>query len=207
MTRVLLVDDEPVFLQKTAELLENEEMDVVTARTLDEAEEKIRDAAPDAIVSDVLFLPERPGVLKQGDDWLIELKERGIEAVLVVLTGQDGRIHRRDRLNALDIPILRKGPSGTERLKTELPRRLYESQLMVARRARFYGPLIDQARELMKRWLRARAKSQGGMIAVGDRILTPEEALREIDSDSEYGQDLIRVAQVYMTTRLGDDSK
>ncbi len=79
--RVLLVDDEPDFVESLAERMELRGMTVSTATTAAKALELIERETFDAIVLDLL-MPEMDGI-----ETLKAIKERRPEAQIVMLTG------------------------------------------------------------------------------------------------------------------------
>ena len=60
MSKILLIDDDPDFLDGARVLLEQEGFDVATASSAAEGLQKVRDAAPDLIILDVMS-PGRSG--------------------------------------------------------------------------------------------------------------------------------------------------
>jgi PAS domain S-box-containing protein len=81
--RILLVDDDPGFLETSKQILSMENnFKIDTATSVDEAFEKMEEHAYDAVVSDY----EMP--LKNGLDFLKELRERKTEISFILFTGK-----------------------------------------------------------------------------------------------------------------------
>lgn len=81
MEKILIIDDEETILKSLAEILEEEGYEATTARTLKEAEEKIKSNFFPVIVLDV-WMPDGDGIL-----FIDKVKEISPDSVVVVITG------------------------------------------------------------------------------------------------------------------------
>ncbi|WP_461829103.1 sigma-54-dependent transcriptional regulator [Aquifex sp.] len=81
MEKVLIVDDESTILQSLTGILEDEGYEAATAKTLKEAEEKIRKNFFPVIVLDV-WMPDGDGIL-----FIDKIKELSPDSIVVVITG------------------------------------------------------------------------------------------------------------------------
>ena len=81
MTRVLIVDDEPMLREELQEALELEDFDVSTAEGVTEAEALCQAERFDVVVTD-LKMPKRGGL-----ELLAVLQERDYPAILFVVSG------------------------------------------------------------------------------------------------------------------------
>lgn len=82
--KVLLVDDEPDFLEQLSILLEkeNDRLDIDATTSANSALEKIREIDYDAVVSDY-YMPEMDGL-----DFLVALRDGGYDLPFILLTGK-----------------------------------------------------------------------------------------------------------------------
>lgn len=88
MTRVLIVDDEPLLCEELQETLEFEGFDVTAAGSVNGALDHCADATFDVVVTD-LKMPERGGL-----DLLRELKSQQYPATVFVVSGHGAETNK-----------------------------------------------------------------------------------------------------------------
>ena len=108
MRTVLIVNDDPDFLEALAQVLELENYRVASATNCDDALRLVATARPQAIISDFN--------MRGGDGVTLfeKLRESGLctQVPKVLLSGSDGaEVRRRVQAAGLDIPVLNKAES------------------------------------------------------------------------------------------------
>lgn len=111
--RLLLVDDEPDFLESVAPVLRRRNIEVTTAQNAEEAIGKIHNHRFDVAVVDIR-MPGRSGL-----DLLVEINKLGLILPVIILTGQPsmGKMVKAVREGAFD--ILQK-PQSIETLTSRI---------------------------------------------------------------------------------------
>lgn len=101
MTRVLVVEDDPVVRQAVAEYLQDEGYDVGAVGTLDGAREFVTQSMPDLLVLDLLLAD------RSGAELLAELACRGDAPATIILSASPAaaEVARRYRLPMLKKPF------------------------------------------------------------------------------------------------------
>lgn len=93
MTRVLIVDDEPMLREELQESLELENFSVTTAETVEHALELCKSGDYDFVVTD-LKMPHRGGL-----ELIAELKQRNYPAKCIVVSGHGAESSRDQALS------------------------------------------------------------------------------------------------------------
>lgn len=98
MTRVLLVDDEPMLLEELQEALELDDFNVVTAESVCRAEEIFEREIFDVVVTD-LKMPKRGGL-----ELIASLKPKRPDTLFFVVSGHGAKTNREtaESLGATD---------------------------------------------------------------------------------------------------------
>lgn len=90
MTRVLIVDDEPLLCEELQETLEFEGFDVTAADSVNAALDRCSYASFDVVVTD-LKMPERGGL-----ELVAELKTKGYPATIYVVSGHGAETNQEE---------------------------------------------------------------------------------------------------------------
>lgn len=107
MTRVLIVDDEPLLCEELQETLEFEGFEVTAVNSVDSALHEVGAAEFDVVVTD-LKMPERGGL-----ELVEELKSRAYPATVYVVSGH-GAETNKDRALALGVTDCFSKPLDTD---------------------------------------------------------------------------------------------
>lgn len=92
MTRVLIVDDEPLLREELQESLELEDYDVETAECVPDAIEQLKDLQFSAVVTD-LKMPKVGGL-----ELIRHLKENNFDGTVVVVSGHGAESSREEAM-------------------------------------------------------------------------------------------------------------
>ena len=114
MSRILVIDDDPICLQATSAILERAGHEVDRAQSAQAGLDSYRETHPDLVVCDV-FMPEKDGLTV-----LRELKEEDPDARVLLMSGHWNLIHvdakhLGNHLGAID--VLKK-PLAAKELRT-----------------------------------------------------------------------------------------
>jgi DNA-binding NarL/FixJ family response regulator len=224
--RVLLLDDDPTWLDSTKECIEEEsKCTVVTAQTSRKASDIIRSTTFHAIIADAILahtglLSPRGG---RGDQWLVKHAKYAPDALKVVVTAYPERVQREGVLENSGIRLLVKSHQEEldmyDEIKSLADRRYHQNissikdavgkviqsfdTRMLGQETELGLEITNKAAEIFCEWANTRKEPDTQTLWYGDRCFSIREIGLEVSDGSAVGKKFLAMFLKHIRYKIG----
>ncbi len=227
LVRVLVIDDDDEFQTEMKEFFEGCNCSVDVASSLEEGRRHLEKGGYEIVIADVNFDTSRI----KGDRFVLDNEKRMGKARIIVVTGQGmDTIDKYKQLKKRGIGVFEKSDDSLgESLEAIAQEKFVEREATLVHCVRetissslgavagaavsvTVAPvqdfdaglgLLSELKEMLIQWLESRSRRDERVLAFGSTVFTPNEMIREIETDTDVGLAHIRMLVAEIKASLG----